>query len=282
MLDLFGSPVSTRCSVTVANGSLTVKTPYDSGFVQAFKALIPATQRSFDPGNKSWIVDPSMGKTVQDLIQTYFGELVLLPVINQIKTIETRILEVRYIGACKDRGSETSAFGFMNGEWSVIFTEQVLKEWFMDVSSPNFGDGVTTFYQMLGISNKSDPDQIKTAYRRMAKQWHPDVCKEADAADRFRKIQEAYSILNDQNKRARYDAGLIFEASVSHQRTEINQVGQYRSPLRCGLILAEGYMSLNRFNVNQILAWDDIVDRSGRTLVTSWPLGATKPIEAWV
>lgn len=269
-----------RCSLTLVNGSLTVKTPYDAGFVQAFKTLIPATQRSFDPGNKSWIVDPAQGKTVQDLIQNYFGELVLLPVINQVKTIETRILEVRYIGACKDRGSETSAFGFMNGEWGVIFTEQVLKEWFMDVSS-SF-EGASNFYQLLGISNKSNPDEIKTAYRRMAKQWHPDVCKEADAADRFRRIQEAYQALSDPNKKARYDAGLVFEASVNNQRTEINQAGLYRSPLRCGLILANGFMSLNRFNVTQILAWDDIVDRSGRTLVTSWPLGAQRPVEVWV
>lgn len=270
-----------RCNVAVVNGNLVVKTPYDFGFVQELKARIPATQRIFDSVEKAWIVDPTQGKTVQDLIQNHFGELVLLPVINPVKTIETRILEVRYIGACKDRGSETSAFGFMNGEWGVIFTEQVLKEWFMDTSSSSF-EGLSTFYQLLGISNQSNPDQIKTAYRRMAKQWHPDVCKEPDAADRFRKIQEAYSTLSDPNKKARYDAGLVFEASVSNQRTEINQAGLYRSPLRCGLILANGFMSLNRFVVSEILAWDDIIDRSGRTLVTSWPMGAQKPMEAWV
>lgn len=272
--------LDSRCSLTLLGGSLVVKTPYDSGFVAELKALVPATQRKFDPGSKSWIVDPAQGKTIQDLIQTYFGELVLLPVIKQVKTIETKILEVRYIGACKIRGSETSAFGFMNGEWSVIFTEQVLKDWFMDSSQSVSSN--QTLYNLLGINQQSNPDELKQAYRRMAKQWHPDYCKELDAADRFMQIQKAYELLSDSNKRARYDAGLALEASVNNQRVEINSLGLYRSPLRCGLILANGYESLGRFNTTQILAWDDIVDRSGRTLVTSWPMGAMRPVEVWI
>jgi hypothetical protein len=272
MLDL-------KCTLTISNGNLVVKTPYDAGFVQALKALVPATQRKFDAGTKSWIVDPGQSKTVADLIGQYFGQLVMIPAMNPIKpVIDTRILEVHYIGACKDRSSEISAFGFLDGEWSVVFTEQVLKTWFMDQTSTGIK---STLYQLLGITQQSSPDEIKSAYRRMARQWHPDFCKEPDAAERFLQIQNAYELLSNQNKRARYDAGLIFEASIGNQQPIQINTGLYRSPLRCGLILANGFTSLDRFIVTQILAWDDITDSQGRVLVTSWPMGATRPVEVW-
>lgn len=269
----------TNCSLTLSGNNLVVKTPYDAGFVQALKALIPATQRKFDPGAKAWLVDPSQGKTAADLIGQYFGEMVLIPSQIQIKPqTRTDILDVRYIGACKDRGSERSAFGFMAGEWSVIFPEDVLKSWFMDTS--NHQIGVTTLYSLLGLSRDADPDQIKSGYRRMARQWHPDVCKEPDAAERFQKISGAYEILKDQNKRARYDAGLVFEASLGRSFDPVSN-DLYRAPLRCGLILATGQDVLDRFVVEKILAWEDITNSQGQTLVSSWLMGDTKPREVW-
>lgn len=270
----------TSCSLTLSGNNLVVKTPYDAGFVQALKALVPATQRKFDPGAKAWLVDPGQGQTVSSLIGQYFGEMCLIP--SQIQTkpqIRTDILDVRYIGACKDRGSERSAFGFMGGEWSVIFPEDVLRSWFLDTTTNH--TGVTTLYSLLGISKQADQDQIKSGYRRMARQWHPDVCKEPDAAEKFQKINNAYEILRDQNKRARYDAGLVFEATLSRSFDPAVSNDLYRAPLRCGLILATGHDVLGRFVVEKILSWDDIVNPAGQTLISSWPMGATRPLEVW-
>lgn len=65
-----------------------------------------------------------------------------------------------------------------------------------------------TYYDMLGIPRKADEVQIKSAYRVMAKKWHPDVCKEPHAEMMFKDIQSAYAILGDRNKRREYDLEL--------------------------------------------------------------------------
>jgi curved DNA-binding protein len=61
------------------------------------------------------------------------------------------------------------------------------------------------FYQILGVPDDASPDDIKRAYRRKARQYHPDVSKEAGAEERFKEINEAYDTLKDETRRAEYD-----------------------------------------------------------------------------
>ena len=62
------------------------------------------------------------------------------------------------------------------------------------------------FYEVLGVSEKAKPDEIKKAYRKLAKQYHPDANPDdPKAADRFKEIGEAYSVLSDADKRKQYD-----------------------------------------------------------------------------
>ena len=52
------------------------------------------------------------------------------------------------------------------------------------------------FYEVLGISKTANADEIKRAYRKKAKQYHPDICKEPDAEEKFKEVQEAYEVLS--------------------------------------------------------------------------------------
>ncbi len=61
------------------------------------------------------------------------------------------------------------------------------------------------YYEILGVPRTASADEIKSAFRKLARQYHPDVSKEANAEERFKEINEAYSILSDADKRARYD-----------------------------------------------------------------------------
>lgn len=61
------------------------------------------------------------------------------------------------------------------------------------------------FYEVLGVSRDANPDEIKRAYRALARKHHPDVNKAADAQKKFTEIQEAYDVLSDEKRKAAYD-----------------------------------------------------------------------------
>ena len=61
------------------------------------------------------------------------------------------------------------------------------------------------YYEVLGLSKGASEDDIKKAYRKMAKKYHPDVNKEAGAEEKFKEVNEAYEVLSDPQKKATYD-----------------------------------------------------------------------------
>ena len=61
------------------------------------------------------------------------------------------------------------------------------------------------YYKIMGVERDATQDQIKRAYRKLARKYHPDVSKESDAEERFKEVGEAYEVLKDPEKRAAYD-----------------------------------------------------------------------------
>lgn len=61
------------------------------------------------------------------------------------------------------------------------------------------------YYEILGVDKSASESEIKSAFRKLAKKYHPDVSKEPDAAEKFKEAQEAYAVLSDESKRRQYD-----------------------------------------------------------------------------
>jgi len=72
------------------------------------------------------------------------------------------------------------------------------------------------YYSVLGVGRNADDKAIKTAYRKLAREYHPDVSKHPQAEDKFKEVAEAYEVLHDADKRAEYES--LFQAREQRQR----------------------------------------------------------------
>jgi len=272
-------------TLSIENGAVVVATPYDPALVASIKGL-PGSERKYDPTRKVWLVDPKHAPTIAHWIEAFLGETVPVP---ELKTTYqskiTQRLTVRYVGSCKPRSDgSSSAYGLLGlggSNWNVIFPEQVLRDFFGgSLATPGEAE---SYFSLLGISQAATVDDVSKAYRRMAKLWHPDICKEEAATDVFIRIKTAYDVLKDPDTRARYEAGLAFQALLREPEPSVLQRSYgYRAPLRSGMILIEGYQKFSMIEVEKILSWEDIVDGQGRVLIVSWPAGAKEPVEEWL
>lgn len=266
-------------------GGLRLSTPYDASFVAAFKAAVPHAARTWQKPH--WIIDAAYGAAVADLIARHFGAQLAVPAALTATVTETRAVELRYLGRCKDRGDGVAtALGTSDGtSWTMVFSETVLRAHFG--AQNQRPDETPTLYATLGIAPQASADDLKRAYRRMARQWHPDVCKEPDATTQFQLIQHAYDILSDMKRRRKYDAGLALERSLASTRRGAagwdNAASvEYRAPLRCGLLVVEGQPKIGRFVVSKIIDWQDIVRGDGKTMVSSWDADTERVKVEWV
>ena len=93
------------------------------------------------------------------------------------------------------------------------------------------------YYAVMGVERDAAQDEIKRAYRKLARKYHPDVSKEPDAEARFKELGEAYEVLKDPEKRAAYDKlgkdwGRIFVRRRTGTKDSSSTAANSPAPLR--------------------------------------------------
>jgi curved DNA-binding protein len=85
------------------------------------------------------------------------------------------------------------------------------------------------YYKILGVGKKADDNEIKKAYRKLARKYHPDVNKEGDAEKKFKEVAEAYEVLKDPEKRKAYDEfGADWKAGKEQKEHQKQYYRQYQ------------------------------------------------------
>ncbi|OEL28251.1 hypothetical protein BAE44_0010731 [Dichanthelium oligosanthes] len=120
------------------------------------------------------------------------------------------------------------------------------------VSAPPASRAAATMYEVLAVDETAGPEEIKAAYRRAARRWHPDACP--GGADRFMAAREAYEVLSDPERRRGYDVQLRCGGG------EFGDAG-YRAARRAGFADWEAQLAG--------LQWR-AADRSGRAGGETW------------
>lgn len=261
MLFACGQSVSSPVQITAENGSFKVKSPYNVRFVERLKIEIPATARKWDMTSKCWFVASSYGNELKRLCdEVYGGECVLPTVIAEKAEVFECDLRVDYLANCKQEVANVHSLG----SWSAKIPERVLRAWFKQTDQ-NAG----TLYGLLGIDEKVSALEIKTAYKRAARVWHPDICREENAREMFEKIKEAYDVLSDTTKRNKYNAGLLFER-MAKMTPKASRFASFVPPFRCGELRVKARRELGQLIVEEILDWKDIQNECGQIMVSYW------------
>lgn len=269
--------------ITVEGSSYAVRFSYDADVIAKLKTVNPA-KKQWDAIGKRWLVAPDAIEIVAGFLQERFGDVTIPQMPTTVPQTVRRIVKLEYLGMCKQRGeAEPTAMGCSEGQWRVVVPQSVLETFFGNAAKQE--DGRQTHYQVLCVIEKASPQEIKSAHRRLARSFHPDVNKEDGARERFEQVQAAYELLSDPIQRKKYDCGLYFERqsnqSVSN-RSLANYLQGYAPPIRCGILKVEGVIELARLRVSKIVEWNDILDSHGRVLVTTWPAGAKEFQSIWL
>lgn len=256
-----GSGPASSVLITAESGSYKVKTPYSSDFVTKLKLYVPATARSWDGIQKVWFVASSYGNELKRVCDEVYGGSCTLPqIIAQVAESFEFDLRIDYLANCRNEVANVHS----NGNWTAKIPERVLRAFFKQTEQ-NAG----TLYGLLGCDEKATALEIKSAYKRAARVWHPDVCREENAREMFEKIKQAYDVLSNLESRNKYNAGLMFE-KLAKMTPQASKWSSFVPPFRCGNVRVKARKELGQIIVEDILEWRDITDDYGRIMVSYW------------
>lgn len=255
-----------------------LKSAYNPIVTEEIKRL-PSWARAWNADAREWEIAPPLMPLLAARLTALTGQPLDAPPADAYRPPASVTIEALYVGKVKGEGEGAAAHVMtLSRQWRAALWGPAVYRWFG--ATPASANTPATLYELIGASPDASAAELANAIKRQLRQWHPDVCREPDAAERTRQLLEARAILLDPAQRARYDAGLEAARLAGVRATASGD--EYRSPLRSGRITGLGYKIVDRWVVHEIRHWDDLVDDRGRVAVVSWPNGADAPVVTWV
>lgn len=258
-------PWTVPVRIDLENDVLVVRSPYSATFVDSLKVTIPNHGREWDKFGKVWKVSPSFGVKLKEIVDRAYGSDVVLP------ALPTDVSDGEFEGEFRAEYIANCRNGFASvwsGDKCVgSVSEFALREWFRQPA-----DAPATLYGALGVDQGASSLEIKSAFKRMARVWHPDICREPNAREMFEKIREAYGILSDDQSRRKYDAALAFERLAAPRQVTVPV--SFTTPIKCGLLIVKGRRELGKITATKIIDWREIRNECGQVMTAYWEQGA--------
>jgi hypothetical protein len=282
-LKIAGEPAT----FTLQGDTFQWRTKYNPDLVADMRLEIPNTAKAWHNGGRDdryWTISADYFEKAKELSTRHGYEVVITGgTLNQLKP-GSHTFDLDYMGLVRDRSDGTqTATGWVNGYWNAVFKLDVLQEWFNFNAKPNVA---ASLYEVLslqqGLSGALFDKALKKAYRRYARTWHPDVCKEPEADEAFKRGQEAYERLSDPLFKAKYDAGLKFERDYPVEQGNWKGASiQWKPPVRCGKLTVLGLKVGDKYDIHKIVQWRDITNDRGETMISFWDISLDKFVTEW-
>ena len=280
--------MSTGKTVILENtgfGSVVLRMSYDQYVIAKLKVDIPSTDREYNPTTKAWTLDGKWRDYIVTLLTTagftIMGDA-LHGVVGQ-RGIVRETIRVNYMGNARKRpdGSVTASGMDERGEWKYLFIFDALSDWFDLPAVTSSPLDAADLYGMFGIARDATGDEVKKAYRRLMRSWHPDVNSDPKAGEVFIALQDGYAVLSDAKRRGRYDVGLSLQPLMPPKAgSDIVWIPPDGS--RCGYVDVEMETGLRTSVIRRIYGWDDIVNTRGQRMIAKWNSSRNEVEYSWL
>lgn len=263
-------------------GGYDLKSTYDAGFVEQLKLSIPARLRAWNPNRKIWSIDQTALLKLRQLLQQFGYQVTVhnAPFVQNWKPAVENI-RVNYLGDVRTRiGGGVYASGLdERGEWLYRFSLPSIQNWLAGMAAKQAPESTPltagTYYEILDVTESASDAELKAAWRRALKRYHPDINQSQDANEVMIVVSESYRVLSDPKLRRRYDAGRRLSKQAGPQQSR----AQHSDPdiqlaipdrWRCGYMRVLCVHDFKLVEVNEILSFQDIIDNQGRRMTARW------------
>lgn len=265
------------------NNSYTLSFSYDPALIADLKANIPSHHLRWNPTHKLWQVSIHKVNKAIEILERYGASISFARDTVGKLVYHNKIITLDYLGACKSYGNDDPvAFGYSDNSWSVVIPQTTLIDFFGATSNVDILR-TKNLFNILQVSQSSNDNEVKTAYRSAAKKYHPDVYKESNGTEIFKRIKEAYDALKTQDGRDRYALGLKMEGMLKDESDNKKPDILFRSPLNCGKLRVVGTdLFEDTFLVSTILSWDKLTNKYGQVAVARWDSNKKRVETEWI